>query len=206
MQERRNPIANTQELSLSCMNLWIYPGTTLKHQQPRYRPVTGDLMFSWIRYHEKRKCRSFHEIFITDCTGSCQNDNFWRRRWCKSHQNEDILRFSVRSVYITLRPIRSSREVGMSVFSAHGDNAPCLLTLSSGRFEWNESKAFFTLTLEVNNWGKGILLVRSLLMCKRLGRQDTSHYLSQCFFWSMPLYGIARPQWVTHNDKYIFYH
>ena len=38
----------------------------------------------------KRKCRHFDEIFITGCTGSCQNDNFQCSQWWKFRQNEDI--------------------------------------------------------------------------------------------------------------------
>ena len=29
-------------------------------------------------------------------------------------------------------------------------------------------------------------------------RQATSHYLNQCWPWSLPLYGITKPQWVKH--------
>ena len=37
----------------------------------------------------KWKCH-FDEIFITGCTRSCQNDNFWCSQWWKFHQNENI--------------------------------------------------------------------------------------------------------------------
>ena len=38
----------------------------------------------------KRKCLHFDEIFVTGCTGSCQNDNFQCRQWLKFRQNDDI--------------------------------------------------------------------------------------------------------------------
>ena len=38
----------------------------------------------------KQKCCHFDKIFITDCTGSCQNDNFQCSRWWKFQQNDNI--------------------------------------------------------------------------------------------------------------------
>ena len=38
----------------------------------------------------KRKCCHFDEIFITGCTGRCQNDNVRCSQWCKFRQNSDI--------------------------------------------------------------------------------------------------------------------
>ena len=38
----------------------------------------------------KWKCCHFDKIFITDCTGSCQNDNFKCSQWWKFHQNDNI--------------------------------------------------------------------------------------------------------------------
>ena len=38
----------------------------------------------------KRKCLHFDEIFITGCTGSCQNDNFQCSQWLKFRQNDNI--------------------------------------------------------------------------------------------------------------------
>ena len=38
----------------------------------------------------KQKCSHFDEIFVTDCTESCQNDNFRCSQWRKFHQNDDI--------------------------------------------------------------------------------------------------------------------
>ena len=49
----------------------------------------------------KRKCLHFDEIFITGCTGSCQNDNFQCSQWLKFRQNDDIF-VSVNSVTIWL--------------------------------------------------------------------------------------------------------
>ena len=49
-----------------------------------------DRVGEWIRYSLKRKCLHFDEIFITGCTGSCQNDNFQCSQWLKFRQNDDI--------------------------------------------------------------------------------------------------------------------
>ena len=38
----------------------------------------------------KQECLHFDEIFITGCTGSCQNDNFQSSQWWKFRQNDDI--------------------------------------------------------------------------------------------------------------------
>ena len=38
----------------------------------------------------KWRCCQFDDIFITDCTGSCQNDNFQCSQWQKCRQNDDI--------------------------------------------------------------------------------------------------------------------
>ena len=51
---------------------------------PMYRFLGLDL------YTLKRKCLHFDEIFITGCTGSCQNDNFQCSQWLKFRQNDDI--------------------------------------------------------------------------------------------------------------------
>ena len=48
-------------------------------------------VIAWaIRQSLKRKCLHFGEIFITGCTGSCQNDNFQCSQWLKFRQNDDI--------------------------------------------------------------------------------------------------------------------
>ena len=41
-------------------------------------------------YSLKRKSLHFDEMFITGCTGSCQNDNFQCSQWWKFRQNDDI--------------------------------------------------------------------------------------------------------------------
>ena len=38
----------------------------------------------------EQKCHHFDDIFITGCTGSCQNDNFQCSQWWKFYQNNDI--------------------------------------------------------------------------------------------------------------------
>ena len=48
----------------------------------------------------KRKSLHFDEIFITGCTGSCQNDNFQCSQWLKLRQNDDIF-VSVNGTTIT---------------------------------------------------------------------------------------------------------
>ena len=37
------------------------------------------------------ECFHFDKIFITGCTGSCQNDNFQWSQWSKFHQNDEIV-------------------------------------------------------------------------------------------------------------------
>ena len=44
----------------------------------------------WVTSSLKRKCLHFDEIFITGCTGSCQNDNFQCSQWLKFRQNDNI--------------------------------------------------------------------------------------------------------------------
>ena len=44
---------------------------------------------NWM-YALKRKSLHFDEMFITGCTGSCQNDNFQCSQWWKFRQNDDI--------------------------------------------------------------------------------------------------------------------
>ena len=43
-----------------------------------------------ISHSLKRKSLHFDEMFITGCTGSCQNDNFQCSQWWKFRQNDDI--------------------------------------------------------------------------------------------------------------------
>ena len=43
------------------------------------------------KYTLKWKCRHFYEIFISGCTGCCQNDNFQYNKWLKFCQNDNIL-------------------------------------------------------------------------------------------------------------------
>ena len=59
----------------------------------------------------KRKSLHFDEMFITGCTGSCQNDNFQCSQWWKFRQNDDIFvsvyvhgKGSTRGALNTLRP------------------------------------------------------------------------------------------------------
>ena len=49
----------------------------------------------------KRKSLHFDEMFITGCTGSCQNDNFQCSQWWKFRQNDDIF-VSVILVFVKL--------------------------------------------------------------------------------------------------------
>ena len=44
----------------------------------------------FLAYSLRQKYLNFDEIFITDCTGSYQNDNFQCSWWWKFHPNDDI--------------------------------------------------------------------------------------------------------------------
>ena len=55
----------------------------------------------WVTHSLKRKCLHFDEIFVTGCTGSCQNDNFQCSQWLKFRQNDDIF-VSVLAWYMRL--------------------------------------------------------------------------------------------------------
>ena len=58
--------------------------------QWREYPQGGDLSVSVSLHTLKQKCCHFDEIFITDCTGSCQNDSFQCSQWWKFLQDDDI--------------------------------------------------------------------------------------------------------------------
>ena len=47
------------------------------------------------RFTLKQKCLHFDEIFITDCTERCQNDNVQCSQWWKFRQNDDIACFLI---------------------------------------------------------------------------------------------------------------
>ena len=59
----------------------------------------------------KRKCLHFDEIFITGCTGSCQNDNFQCSQWLKFRQNDNIF-VSVLSWTGTMLPYAITKQKG----------------------------------------------------------------------------------------------
>ena len=56
----------------------------------KIRHDASQLLSSEIATSLKRKYCHFDEIFITGCTGSCQNDNFQCSQWWKFRQNGDI--------------------------------------------------------------------------------------------------------------------
>ena len=62
----------SEDAGITVNSLW--PSDGIWHQRPSL----------------KRKCLHFDEIFITGCTGSCQNDNFQCSQWLKFRQNDDI--------------------------------------------------------------------------------------------------------------------
>ena len=49
-------------------------------------------------YTLKWKCHHVDKIFITGCTGSCQNDNFQCSQWRKFDQNDNISTWELASV------------------------------------------------------------------------------------------------------------
>ena len=51
------------------------------------------------------KCLHFDEIFITGCTGSCQNDNFQCSQWWKFCQNDYIFYSKCSSQSISMHDI-----------------------------------------------------------------------------------------------------
>ena len=63
-------------------------------------PGTNEVAWiTWIKLvntfpYQKTKCYHFDEIFITGCTGSCQNDNFQCSQWWKFRQNDALFRFN----------------------------------------------------------------------------------------------------------------
>ena len=66
---------------------YMYNAAFAKHCLSGFRSSPGALK-SVVSL--KRKCLHFDEIFITGCTGSCQNDNFQCSQWLKFRQNDDI--------------------------------------------------------------------------------------------------------------------
>ena len=69
----------------------------------------------------KRKCLHFDEIFITGCTGSCQNDNFQCSQWLKFRQIDDIfvsVIYWIRSLSY-LRPREVSKPRDWQIKSLH---------------------------------------------------------------------------------------
>ena len=81
--------------------------------------------------------------------------------------------------------------------------------LAPGKFSWNFKLEIFKQSLVTDGWGISCeialiwisldftddqsILVQVMAWC----RQATSHYLSQCWPRSMPLYGVTRRQWVN---------
>ena len=78
----------------------------------------------------KRKCLHFDEIFITGCTGSCQNDNFQCSQWLKFCQNDDIF-VSVNVTHWHLNKMATNLQMMFS-------NAfPWMKIIDSFQFHWN---------------------------------------------------------------------
>ena len=84
----------------------------------------------------KRKCCHFDKIFITGCTGSCQNDNFQCSQWWKFHQNNNI------SVSVILRVNGKWKELCWS---------PSYWMVA--RFRWpNTFRTSITKADSINTW------------------------------------------------------
>ena len=82
-------------------------------------------------------------------------------------------------------------------------------SLAPGKFEWNFRYAIFKRILVIDGWDISFeialmwmplnftdnqsTLVQVMAWC----RQATSHYLGQCWPWSLSPYGVIRPQWVN---------
>ena len=99
-----NSIVNALELLQSCTKpsiSWLWTSTAFQitygrqwmcvvSHPPGSSVYTIPERFRHMRVTLKRKCLHFDEIFITGCTGSCQNDNFQCSQWLKFRQNDDI--------------------------------------------------------------------------------------------------------------------
>ena len=97
--------------------------------------------------------------------------------------------------------ITSNRKKNMASFNS----------LAPGIFQFNFRYVIFKLTLLNGGWGISyeivlrwmpldltddeLTLVQVMAWC----RQATSHYLSQCWPWSLLPYGVTRPQWVNYG-------
>ena len=64
----------------------------------------------------KLECLHFDEIFITGCTGSCQNDNFQCSQWWKFRQNDIFV--SVYGVAATKHTIIEGRREGSNLLTS----------------------------------------------------------------------------------------
>ena len=63
----------------------------------------------------KQKCLHFDEIFITGCTGSCQNDNFQCSQWLKFRQNDNIFVSVLYSVGWNSLPIQRCNRWSLGI-------------------------------------------------------------------------------------------
>ena len=85
-----------------------------------------------------------------------------------------------------------------------------LNSLAPGKFECNSRYVIFKQISVIDGWGisSEIALIWMSLDCTddqstlvqvmAWCRQATSHYLSQCWLWSLSPYGLTRPQWVKY--------
>ena len=92
-------IAEASFLSDSCSGASlkpIYPYNTMLQKYRSHHEITNDTPSL------KRKCLHFDEIFVTGCTGSCQNDNFQCNQWLKFRQND---------IFVSVIPNRSVSSV-----------------------------------------------------------------------------------------------
>ena len=86
---------------------------------------------------------------------------------------------------------------------------PCFNSLTPGKIEWNFIFVIFKQILVIDGWGISceIALIwmsldftddqSTLVQVMAWCRQQTSHYLSQCWPRSLSPYGVTRPQWVN---------
>ena len=77
----------------------------------------------------KRECLHFNEIFITGCTGSCQNDNFQCSQWLKFRQNDifvSVWAFASACAYstglrnVSITPSNHPRQITFSCLEVIG--------------------------------------------------------------------------------------
>ena len=152
--------------------------TKVPHHWPLWGKFNGDRYIPSL----KRKCLHFDEIFITGCTGSCQNDNFQCSQWLKFRQNDINFRFSDTQ--------RASDAENVSIWWRHHDSCKLLHhhLCIQGVFIY-----LYTLTLHRR-------MLYFLAICRPyplLGTPDMM--LSMIDIWDLVLFDCLHQIWFCHS-------